>query len=76
MPDVDRVLLDVDAAERGRAQPAQRRQHDAAARADLEHRGAAHAQPASACSTWIRAAVYSLGRNAASARPDGSPAPA
>ena len=30
-------------------------------------------QPALACSTWIRAAVYSLGRNAASAMPDGSP---
>ena len=38
----DRVGLDVDAAQGGRAQHAQRRQHDGAARADFEHVGATH----------------------------------
>ena len=71
-----RVLLDVDAAEGGGAQRAQRRQHDAAARADLEHRWRRAPQPASACSTWISAAVYSLGRKRPRSRDRGSVGPA
>jgi hypothetical protein len=38
----DGILFDVDAAQRSRAQLAQRRQDDAAARPDFEHLGALH----------------------------------